>query len=45
MDFFFTPIDTAQGHKLKIEQKEPVNMDFTEKMLSNKRFERKRYDI
>lgn len=36
---------SSQGHKLNIVQKEPINMDFTEKMLSNKRFERKRYDI
>ena len=36
---------SSQGHKLKIVQKEPINMDFTEKMLNNKRFERKRYDI
>lgn len=35
---------SSQGHKLKIAQKKPINMDFTEKMLKNKRFERKRYD-
>lgn len=35
---------SSQGHKLKIVQKKPINMDFTEKMLKNKRFERKRYD-